>query len=443
MDAVKELAGKAGHGRPRRRPARPRAGRAHRLADRRHGGGAGLVRRAAARASMAPRRATISTEARHRRRRPSPASASASRPTAAPRSRRALAQLGEDKLIETGMLIQPEDGGGHLRPLPRPADDPDPRPARPGHRASAAASSATASPNISTPPRRRSSTRAAPSTTSTAPAPPAAQAKRLIVVEGYMDVIALDRAGIAEVVAPNGTARHRGPARAHVAARSRADPLLRRRRAPGRKAAIRAAAARPPPHRPRAHPALRRAARRPGSRRRRQLRRQARRSRRCSPSPSRSTSACGATSATPAPLTTPEARAGLRQRLIEHTPGDRRPRAAPPLPRPVAAAASRPRSRRSRARPAASGSRGPRAASLRRRPPLRPPRAAASDAARAIGAAGIDRATARALILGFAQFPAGAARPYASSSPRLADRRPRTRRAARPPRRRRLLAPSA
>ena len=41
---------------------------------------------------------------------------------------------------------------------------------------------------------------------STAPAPPAAQARRLIVVEGYMDVIALDRAGIAEVVAPNGTA---------------------------------------------------------------------------------------------------------------------------------------------------------------------------------------------------------------------------------------------
>ena len=36
--------------------------------------------------------------------------------------------------------------------------------------------------------------------------PASRQAKRLIVVEGYMDVIALDRAGIAEVVAPNGTA---------------------------------------------------------------------------------------------------------------------------------------------------------------------------------------------------------------------------------------------
>jgi DNA primase len=36
--------------------------------------------------------------------------------------------------------------------------------------------------------------------------PACRQAKRLIVVEGYMDVIALDRVGIAEVVAPNGTA---------------------------------------------------------------------------------------------------------------------------------------------------------------------------------------------------------------------------------------------
>ena len=35
-------------------------------------------------------------------------------------------------------------------------------------------------------------------------------ARRLIVVEGYMDVIALDRAGIAEVVAPNGTALTEG-----------------------------------------------------------------------------------------------------------------------------------------------------------------------------------------------------------------------------------------
>jgi DNA primase len=36
--------------------------------------------------------------------------------------------------------------------------------------------------------------------------PASRQAKRLIVVEGYMDVIGLDRAGIGEAVAPNGTA---------------------------------------------------------------------------------------------------------------------------------------------------------------------------------------------------------------------------------------------
>lgn len=36
--------------------------------------------------------------------------------------------------------------------------------------------------------------------------PASRSAKRLIVVEGYMDVIGLDRAGIAEAVAPNGTA---------------------------------------------------------------------------------------------------------------------------------------------------------------------------------------------------------------------------------------------
>src|SRR5438045_1614634 len=41
-------------------------------------------------------------------------------------------------------------------------------------------------------------------------APASRIAKRLIVVEGYMDVIALDRAGISEVVAPNGTALTEG-----------------------------------------------------------------------------------------------------------------------------------------------------------------------------------------------------------------------------------------
>ena len=82
--------------------------------------------------------------------------------------------------------------------------------------------------------------------------PASRTAKRLIVVEGYMDVIALDRAGIAEAVAPNGTALTEAQLERHVAARSLADPLLRRRR---RRAEGRGPrrAARAAPHRPRPH----------------------------------------------------------------------------------------------------------------------------------------------------------------------------------------------
>ena len=132
-----------------------------------------LVRRAAAghRRRRGPR---ISEAAAASTRRPSPASASASRPTAATRSSARSPSLGEDKLIETGMLIKPEERRGQLRPLPRPPDDPDPRCARPGHRVRRPHPRRRASPNISTRPTRRSSTRAARSTTSTAPAPPAA-----------------------------------------------------------------------------------------------------------------------------------------------------------------------------------------------------------------------------------------------------------------------------
>ena len=86
MDAVKELAAKAGHGRPRARPAGEGARRAHRLADRRHGarsqtwyaeqlqGIAGAEAR-----DYLKRRGIDAGDGRS-------ASASASRPTAAPRS---------------------------------------------------------------------------------------------------------------------------------------------------------------------------------------------------------------------------------------------------------------------------------------------------------------------------------------------------------------------
>jgi DNA primase len=70
--------------------------------------------------------------------------------------------------------------------------------------------------------------------------PASRAARRLLVVEGYMDVIALDRAGIAEAVAPNGTAL----TEAQLERMWRLDPspiLCFDGDSAGRKAAIRAA----------------------------------------------------------------------------------------------------------------------------------------------------------------------------------------------------------
>ena len=217
-----------------------------------------------------------------------------------------------------------------------------------------------------------------------------------------MDVIALDRAGIAEVVAPNGTALTEGPARAAVAARSLADPLLRRRQ---RRAGRPRSAPRPAPC-PCSAPTAPCA------------------SSSCPPArtPTTSISAGGreafeALLASPEPLdarlwrheleaeplTTPEAWAGLKQRLIAHAAAighadlariyredwlEPLLRAAPPRRR-----ASPRRSRRSAAR------------QLQERPLRAPPAPPVGADARAIAAAGIDAPTARALILGFANFP--------------------------------------
>ena len=103
--------------------------------------------------------------------------------------------------------------------------------------------------------------------------PASRTARRLIVVEGYMDVIALDRAGIAEAVAPNGTA----VTERQLERMWRLDPspiLCFDGDSAGRKAAIRAATARPPHIGPERTLALRRASRRPGPGRRRHRRRQ-------------------------------------------------------------------------------------------------------------------------------------------------------------------------
>lgn len=120
--------------------------------------------------------------------------------------KRALAQLGEDKLIETGMLIQPDERG--KEPYDRfrgrlmfPIRDPRGRTIAFGGRILGEGEPKYLnSPDTSLFDKGRTVyniDRAAPASRT---------AKRLIVVEGYMDVIALDRAGISEVVAPNGTA---------------------------------------------------------------------------------------------------------------------------------------------------------------------------------------------------------------------------------------------
>jgi DNA primase len=226
--------------------------------------------------------------------------------------------------------------------------------------------------------------------------PASRSAKRLIVVEGYMDVIALDRAGIAEAVAPNGTA----VTEAQLERMWRLDPspiLCFDGDNAGKKAAIRAAL--------RALPHLRpdrtlRFVELPSGQDPDDLVRSGGRE------------ALEALLANPEPLdarlwrheleaqplTTPEARASLRQRLIQHaqTIGD--PALArlyrddwlrrfdESLPRRDFAPRQTNRGKFKNGR-------------------FTPPPQPVDAKARAIAAQGIDAPTARALIVGFANFP--------------------------------------
>jgi DNA primase len=120
--------------------------------------------------------------------------------------KRALGQLGEDKLIETGMLIQPEEGGNDSYDRFRgrlmiPIRDPRGRVIGFGGRILGAGE-----PKYLNSPQTILFDKGRTLYNLDRAGPASRTAKRLIVVEGYMDVIALDRAGIAEVVAPNGTA---------------------------------------------------------------------------------------------------------------------------------------------------------------------------------------------------------------------------------------------
>ncbi|MEO6247105.1 MAG: DNA primase [Sphingomicrobium sp.] len=233
-------------------------------------------------------------------------------------------------------------------------------------------------------------------------APASRKANRLIVVEGYMDVIALDRAGIGEAVAPNGTA----VTEAQLERMWRLDPapiLCFDGDSAGQKAAIRAAMRALPHLAP--ERTLRFVALPQGQDPDDLLR-------------SGGKSALDALFAEPvplverlwvherdtAPLTTPEARAGLKQRLIDHarTIGDQSLARlyrdewlerfdALVRPQGPAARPGRPFEKRGKYDPK----------TRKFIPPEGPP----SATARAIGSGGIDAAMARALIAGFALYP--------------------------------------
>ena len=310
--------------------------------------------------------------------------------------KRALAHLGEDRLVETGMLIRPEDGGDSYDRfrgrLMIPIRDPRGRVIAFGGRILGPGEPKYLN-SPDTPLFDKGRTlynidRASPASRS---------AKRLIVVEGYMDVIALDRAGIAEAVAPNGTA----VTEAQLERLWRLDPapiLCFDGDSAGRKAAIRAALRALP------HIGPERTLRfveltagqdpddlvRSGGR-------EAVEALLAEPEPL--DARLWRHELESAPLTTPEARAGLRQRLIDHAQGIGDP-ALRQLYRDQwlgrFEALVRPQSPPKSRGPWKPNSRGARFFAPEKRP---------GDVMKRIGSRGIDAQHARALIAGFTLFP--------------------------------------
>src|SRR4051794_28236375 len=119
--------------------------------------------------------------------------------------KRALDKLGEDRLVETGMLIQPEEGGDSYDRfrgrLMIPIRDPRGRIIGFGGRILG-----PGEPKYLNSPETVLFDKGRTLYNLDRAGPASRAAKRLIVVEGYMDVIALDSVGISEAVAPNGTA---------------------------------------------------------------------------------------------------------------------------------------------------------------------------------------------------------------------------------------------
>ena len=399
MEAVKELAGKAGLEVPAPDPkARERAERASDLTD----------VMAACQKWFAEQLAGIEGgDAReYLKNRGIDASAVARfgiglAPEGRTKLKNALAVLGEDKLVETGMLIKTDEGETYDRFRGRlmiPIRDARGRVIAFGGRILGQGEPKYLN-SPDTPLFDKGRTlynidRASPATRS---------ARRLIVVEGYMDVIALDRAGVSEAVAPNGTA-----VTEHQLERMwRLDPnpiLCFDGDSAGQKAAIRAAS--------RALSLL-------GPERTlrfvelpagqdpddivRSGGRDALEGLLAEPEPL--VNRLWRHELAAQPLSTPEARAGLRQRLIEHSQaiGDQ---ALGRLYREewlrrFQDLVSPPRQHSSPQRPFAplGNSRNQRGG---RWVPPKPP---AGPAARAIAATGIDRTIGRALVIGFANFP--------------------------------------
>ncbi len=317
----------------------------------------------------------------------------------------ALLHLGEDKLVDTGMLIRPEEQAKETYDRFRgrlmfPIRDQRGRTIAFGGRILG-----DGEPKYLNSPETILFDKGRTLYNIDRAGPASRKAGRLIVVEGYMDVIALDRAGIGEAVAPNGTALNE----------AQLDRTWRLEPAPilcfdgdsaGQKASVRAAIRALPQLGP--ERTLRFVALPPGQ----------------DPddvvkSGGRDAIEALLGAADPlverlwrherdlAPLDTPEARAGLKQRLIDHaaTIGDgslRQLYRDEWLSRFSALV-----------RPQRGGPAGGSYGGFTPRIPWKknkegrfvPPPAPASAAARSIGVSGTDRATARALILGHALFP--------------------------------------
>ena len=397
MDAVKELAAKAGLEVPAPDPqARERAERTASLTD---------VMAEVAKWYSDQLQGIAGADAREylKRRDIDPAAMQRFGLGLAPDSRtalkRALEKLGEDRLVETGMLIKPEEGDTYDRFRGRlmiPIRDARGRVIAFGGRMLGEGEPKYLN-SPDTPLFDKGRTlynidRASPASRS---------AKRLIVVEGYMDVIALDRAGISEVVAPNGTA----VTEAQLERMWRLDPspiLCFDGDSAGRKAAVRAALRALPHVGP--ERTLRFVELPPGQDPDDVVRaggREAFEALLAKPEPLDARLWRHEVEAEP--LATPEAWASLKQRLLNHSATIGSPDLARlyredwlnrfyDLRRPREASGSGPRQPQRRGGTFKNGR-------------FVPPEPPVGDRARSIASTGIDAPTARALILGFANFP--------------------------------------